>query len=399
VHDRAERAPTMARTSYGLMVLFGLSVGLPGPAAPSLQDAYGLSYAGAALHLTMFSAGSGVASALDSRLSRRFARAPLLRAALVGIAAGAITSGFAPTAAVSIMGIAIMGFCGTITVNIAHGVLGSEHQQDRGTALVNAHLFAAVGLALAAMAVAAARGLGVWRLAFIAPVVLVAAILVRRIPGRLPQREPDRDGPSSAGAAVPTAVWIGGVVLGLSVAVEWAVTFWAASFLRDPLGLSDTFADATTIAVLTALVAGRWLLSLMTRRWRSYRLLRGAFLVTFAASLPYLLGARLAAPLDVVVPIAALAVLCMTVTTLFPLSLAVTMDATDASGTRQQQASAVAMALGAIGAIATPYLLGAIGDATTLTTALTVLPAASVIGMAGVAAQHRTAVRVATTTP
>jgi fucose permease len=100
-----------------------------------------------------------------------------------------------------------------------------------------------------------------------------------------------------------------------------------------------------------------------------------------------------------VVPIAALAVLCMTVTTLFPLSLAVTMDATDASGTRQQQASAVAMALGAIGAIATPYLLGAIGDATTLTTALTVLPAASVIGMAGVAAQHRTAVRVATTTP
>jgi fucose permease len=393
VHERATRAPSMARTSYSLMVVFGLSVGLPGPATPSLQEAYGLSYAGAALHLTMFSAGSGVASALDSRLSRRFGRRPLVRAALVGVAVGAMISGLAPTAAMSVAGITVMGFCGTIAVNIAHGVLGSEHLEDRGTALVNAHLFAAVGLVLAAVSVATARGLGAWRLAFAVPVVLVAAILVRRMPARLPPRAPEQDGATSARTAIPAAVWIGGIVLALSVAVEWAVTFWAASFLRDPLGLSDALADGATVAVLAALVVGRWLLSRMTRRWQAGTLLRWAFLVTIAASAPYLLGARLQAPLDVVVPIAALTVLCMTVTMLFPLSLAVAMDATDASDARQQQASAVAMALGAVGAIATPYLLGAIGDATTLTTALTVLPSASVVALLGIAAQHRAARR------
>lgn len=374
-----------------MLLVFGLSVGLPGPAVPSLQDAYGLSYAGAALHLTLFSAGSAVGSAFDDRLDRRFHRTTLLRASLAAVAIGAALCALAPTAAVSLAGITAMGVGGTIAINIAHGVLGSERADGRGTVLANAHLFAAIGLASAAVAVAAARAVGQWRLAFALPVVGVVVILLTRQPQRLPAN-------AAASAETPvqptptsTAVRIGGMVLALSVAVEWAVTFWAASFLRDPIGLTPTFADAMTIGVLAGLVLGRSLLGRLIRRRAAVVLLRAAFVVTIAMSVPYLVGPRLPDPFGVVVPVVALVLLCLTVTMLFPLALAVTLTAAGGSATEQQRASATALGMGAAGAVVTPYLLGATADATTLTTALVVLPAGALLALLAIAAMHRTA--------
>lgn len=375
--------------SYSMLLVFGLAVGLPGPAVPSLQDAYGLSYAGAALHLTLFSVGSAIGSALDDRLDRRFPRTTLLRASLTAVGSGAALCGIAPTAAVSLAGITVMGTGGTIAINIAHGVLGSEHADGRGTVLANAHLFAALGLVSAAVAVAGARAVGQWRLAFAVPVVVVAVILLTRQPQRLPARS---TAPAETPAPPPptsTAVRIGGIVLALSVAVEWAVTFWAASFLRDPIGLTPAFADTITIGVLAALVLGRWLLGRLTRRRAADLLLRAAFMVTIATSVPYLVGPRLPDPFGIIVPVVALVVLCLTVTMLFPLALAVTLTAAGGSATEQQHASATALGMGAAGAVITPYLLGAVADATTLNTALVVLPAGALFALLGIAAMHR----------
>lgn len=393
--EPATPAPTSARqimwASYSMLLVFGLSVGLPGPAVPSLQDAFGLSYAGAALHLTLFSVGSAVGSALDNRLGRRLHRTTLLRASLIAVAIGAALCGLAPTVAVSLIGITIMGFGGTIAINIAHGVLGSEHTDGRGTVLANAHLFAALGLASAAVVVAGARAVGQWRLAFAVPVVVVAVILLTRQPQRLPAHTDTA--PETPVVRIPTstAVRIGGMVLALSVAVEWAVTFWAASFLRDPVGLAPAVADGITIGVLASLVLGRWLLGRLTRRRAASLLLRSAFAITIAMSVPYLVGPRLPDPAGIIVPVAALVVLCLTVTMLFPLALAVTLTAAGGSATEQQHASATALGMGAAGAVITPYVLGATADATTLTTALVVLPAGAVIALLAIAAMHRTA--------
>ena len=385
------RTPASARqimwASYSLLGIFGLSVGLPGPAVPSLQDAYGLSYSGAALHLTLFSVGSAIGSALDDRLDRRFHRTTLLRASLVAVGGGAAMCGIAPTAVVSLAGITVMGVGGTIAINIAHGVLGSEHADGRGTVLANAHLFAALGLAAAAVVVAGARAVGQWRLAFAVPVAVVAVILLTRQPERLPVHASAVSAPAPA-SPPSTVVRIGGIVLALSVAVEWAVTFWAASFLRDPVGLAPAFADAVTIAVLAMLVVGRWLLGRLTRARGAGVLLRTAFIVTIAMSVPYLAGSRLPEPLSVIVPVAALVVLCLTVAMLFPLALAVTLTAAGGSAAEQQHASATALGMGAAGAVITPYLLGATADATTLTTALVILPIGAVLALLGMAAMH-----------
>jgi hypothetical protein len=48
--------------------------------------------------------------------------------------------------------------------------------------------------------------------------------------------------------------------------------------------------------------------------------------------------------------------------------------------------------MGAAGAVMTPYLLGATADATTLTTALVVLPVGAMLALLGIAAMQRVAV-------
>ena len=393
--DHASTASSSRRqmtwACYGLLFVFGLSVGMPGPAAPSMQAAYGLSYAGAALHLTLFSAGSAVGSLVDDRLGRRFARATVLRGALVGVMAGTTVTGLAPNAAGSLAGITVVGFCATIAMNIAHGVIGSEYGDARDTILVNAHLAAAVGLVSAAVALAAARAVGQWRLAFAVPIVVVVMALMRGLPMVLPPRAPNRIAMARTTSALPVAIRIGGAVLALAVAVEWAVTFWAASYLREPVGLPSGYADAVTVLVLATLVAGRWGLRRLTRGNGAAGLLRAALVATVAVSVPYLAGTRLPEPFDVGVPILALVMLCLLVTALFPLTLNVTLAVTGPSAAEQQRASATALSIGAIGAIVTPYLLGAIADASTLTVALIALPVGSALALVGLTAMRGTA--------
>lgn len=388
-HDGRTSATRSTRASYALLYVFGLCVGLPGPAVPSLQGEYGLSYAGAALHLTLFSAGSALGSMIDDRLGRRISRAVLVHAALLGTFGGAALCGVAPTAAVSLVGITLMGFCATIAMNVAHGVIGAEHGDHRGTFLVTAHLCAAGGLVSAAAVVGGARALGEWRLAFVAPVTVIAVLLARRLPLRLPTRRPGLEGTAGRRAPAPPAVRIGGLVLALAVTVEWAVMFWAASFLRDPVGLPPGYADLATIGVLTTMVVGRWGLTRLTRRYGAVALLRLAFVITIAASLPYLSGPRLPGLAGVVVPIIALVVLCLLVTTLFPLGLTATLATAGPSAAEQQQASAVALSISAVLTIAGPYLLGAAADATTLTKAMLVLPAGAALALAGIVWMQR----------
>lgn len=274
-------------------------------------------------------------------------------------------------------------------MNIAHGVIGAAYGDERSTVLAYGHLLAAVGLVLAAIAVAAARSVDQWRLAFVAPIAAIALILLWNLPGRLPTRAREATTDRVTYAAVPAAVWIGGVVLALSVGVEWAVTFWAASFLRDPVGLRPAYADATTVAVLAALVIGRWVLGRLTVRYAANRLLRVALVVVGAAAVPYLLGARLEDPYGAIVAVAGLGTLCLTITMLFPLALVATMGAVGGSAAEQQRASAAALLIGALGAVVTPYLLGAVADATTLTTALLMIPVGSALAMVSLALMHR----------
>lgn len=188
-------------------------------------------------------------------------------------------------------------------------------------------------------------------------------------------------------------------MLALAVTVEWAVMFWAASFLRDPVGLAPGYADIATVGVLATMVIGRWGLSRLTRRYGTVTLLRLAFVVTVVVSLPYLSGPQLPGISGLVVPIAALVMLCLLVTTLFPLGLTATLATAGPSAADQQQASAVALGIGAALTIGGPYLLGAAADATSLTTALLVLPTGAMLALAGIGWMQRQATQPAHAPP
>ena len=185
----------VSRAAFGLLLAYGIALGLPGPAVPSLQAAFDLDHRGAALHLTLFSLGALGGSAAAGRLGRTVTRRVLVRGALLGLALGGALVAVAPAAPVSLLGTATMGLFGIVAVNVGQGVLGERHGARSAAALSDGHVVSALGLAAAALAVAVARAVdagGGWRIAFLAPAVAIVALLLARQPDRLPHREPDR---------------------------------------------------------------------------------------------------------------------------------------------------------------------------------------------------------------
>ena len=390
--DREDRA------AFGLLLAYGLGLGLPGPAAPSLQSAFGLGYTGAALHLTLFSVGAWVGSALAGRLGGAVPRRRLAYGALSGLAAGGVAVAGAPAVQVSLAGAALMGVFGVVAVNVGQGAIGERHGAGSAAILSAGHVVSAVGLVAAALVVAGARASGLpggWRLAFLAPLAAVGVLALTRQPDHLPPRAPGRGRRAGSGTAThrPSAAQqLGAAVVGLSVAVEWAVTFWAAAYLRDVVGLPARTADLATVLAFGGLVLGRVAVARLARARPARQLLRTTLVVVLVASVPFLAGPPIGGPVGSIAAVGALAVLCLAVAALFPLALALTMAlADDGVAGSQERASASALGAGAVTGAAVPFGLGAVADATSLGVALLAVPAGALLAVLLMVAAQRSA--------
>ena len=383
----------VTRSAYGLLLVYGLALGLPGPAVPALRATFDLSYAGAALHLTLFSVGALTGSAAAGRLGGFVDRHRLVRLSLVGLGLGGAVAAAAPAAAVSLAATGVMGLFGVVAVNVGQGVLGERHGEGSAAALSTGHVISALGLVGAALALAVARLAGPdgWRVGFLVPAVVVGLLLLLRQPQVLPARAPRPGKADRHDRELPAATWIAAGVTGLGVGVEWAVTFWAAAYLQDEVGLQAGLAGAGTVVVLGGLVTGRLLVARLARDRPPHTLLLAALGVVLAASVPYLLGPGLAGGLRAITSTVALIVLCLAVAWLFPLALALTMTSAPGAGEgAQERASALALGAGAVVGICVPYALGALADMTSLRVALTAVPVGAVLAGVGVVTAWRT---------
>src|SRR5262249_8221485 len=129
-----------------------------------------------------------------------------------------------------------------------------------------------------------------WRFAFVAggALVVLAAAGVGLVD--VPPPVPARD---AAGPLVrrlePTLVIVFAIV-----ALEFALSFWLASYLNDSVGLGRGSAVAMVSGLYAANLVGRLLASRLARRFGTRALLAGALAVA-AAGLPFLLAAQGAA--------------------------------------------------------------------------------------------------------
>jgi fucose permease len=158
----------------------------------------------------------------------------------------------------------------------------------------------------------------------------------------------------------------------MAIAIEFCILLWAPEFLQQVVGLSATSAAAAAAVFGLAMLTGRAAGGSLLRVIAAQRLFPLALLVT---SLGFLIYWGLPRP---PVAIVGLFVLGLGVALLYPLTLALAMEA---AGTRADTASARAALAGTLGILVTPALLGGLADKVGLSLAHLIVPGLVVVAL------------------
>jgi fucose permease len=165
------------------------------------------------------------------------------------------------------------------------------------------------------------------------------------------------------------------------VSTEGSIVFWGASFIDDEVGVSTRTAVACMSVFFAAGVAGRVLMSLLSRRFGAGRLLAGALALAIGA-FPLL---WLATGLPMAV--AGLFLTGLGVGAFWPLTVSIAVSAHPQTSTL---ISARTVMTGASAGIVAPLILGQLGDSAGLTAAFGLVPVALAIAVAALLAFRRT---------
>jgi fucose permease len=169
-----------------------------------------------------------------------------------------------------------------------------------------------------------------------------------------------------------------------TTAAEWCVTAWGATFVDDATGVSTDTAVTLMAGYFGGVVAGRAVVSRLTRRYDP-ALLLGAALVVSAAGFAVLWPATTAAQ-----ALIGLTLLGVGLGNLFPLAVSVAIAlAPDRAG----HASGRAVTMTSLAVLVAPLTVGALADATSLHAALGVVPVMLALAAAGLGFVYRARVR------
>ena len=351
---------------YAALCAFGALQTVPSLATPALQDEFGYGYGLSSAHLSVFAAGSVVAGVVGARLTRRVGRTPVLMAGLLGFAAGAalLTAGRAPWATLGACLLA--GGLGTLVLVAVQAGLADHHGEQRTVAFAESNALASVGTTIGPLVVgglAVATGSWRWGVLLLAATAVVVAVLARGAGVPEPSDEPA----GAEDSRLPTAARAGIGLVFLGVVLEWSVSFWGATYLRDVVGLDrDTAVTAMALffgAMLTGRVAG----ALLTRRRPPEQLLVVAF-GTVAAGLG-VAAVTTSAP----AVLAALVLLGLGISVVFPLGISL---AVAAAPSQAATVSGRCVTAGSLAVLLGPLVVGRLADVVGLRPALLVLPVA-----------------------
>jgi MFS family permease len=371
------RRDRLTWVAYALLAWFAYLQAAPGLVIAHLRAELGLSYSTGGLHVAAFAAGSLVAGLFSARLERSLGRRALFwsATALMGAAAIGLTAG--RIAEVTVGSLLVMGVGGGLLLATIQAALADHHGERRAVALAEANVAASVAYVVLVGALALAAALHAsWRVAVLASLVLplIAWWGNRRLAMDAPQ--PAR----VAHGRLPAVFWIASAMLFCATAAEWCIAAWGATFVQDATGVSTDTAISMMAGYYGGVVAGRTLGSRLARRHDPARLLALALAVT-AAGFAILWPAT--APAQA---LAGLALLGIGLGNLFPMGLSVTVAL--APG-RAVLASGRAVATTAFAVLLAPLAVGTLADATSLTTALGIVPVLLVLAAASLTLVRR----------
>ena len=350
--------------AYSALTCFAFWNYAYGPALALLRSELEFSYTLLGVYTAAWSAGPVLTGVVFARTARRQSREALVwgSASLASFGAGVflLGSGLPST----LVGAGILGFGGTMLLTVLQAVLSDRHGERRGQALTEANIGAAAcavfaPLALSALAVTAVG----WRGALALPGLGLAVLYLRYRRQMLPQR-PGRDSRLRRGR-LPVACWLFAGLAAGSMGVEFCLVYFGAEQLQGT-GLSTTAAVTAMSSQYVGLLIGRIGGALATRSpgrtvpllYLSLAATTGGFLLFWLSAVPAIavLGLLLAG---------------LGIANLYPLSLALSLDA--APG-QEDQANSRSQLLGGLTVMGAPYLLGNLADHLGLSAAFAIEP-------------------------
>jgi MFS family permease len=323
-----------------------------GPAVTLLRDELRFSYTLLGLYSVLWSLGSAVAGAGFAWAARHLARGLLLWGSVLAlvISAGLFTLGGGVP--VTLLAAAAFGLAGTTLLAVLQAILSDRHGSRRDQALTEANISAGASAVFAPLILGAlAASVVGWRATFALPAVALAVLYLRYRRRALPASS--RQHETTGGGGLPPACWLFAVLTAVSAAIESCLVYFGPQLLIGT-GLSATAAGTALSGNFLGILVGRVIGARLTRRpGRSIALIYASLAITGASFALFWLTDRPA------VAIIGLFLCGVGIANLYPLALALTLEA---AGGREDRANARSqLILGLIGA-ASPYLLGSLAD-------------------------------------
>ncbi len=372
--------------TYGQLGVYGWFLYGFGPALTLLRDEQGFTRTVAGLHGTALAVGALLSALTVAALVSRFGRVTMIWVGLVIVCLGILLFTSLTALPATLGGAFLCSFGGSYIVTCTATVLAALHGPSGPAAITEANAVAAGVGAVSPLAVGLAFALGSWRPALLVllPVVGVLAFLSRSVP--LPADRGPRRG-DGAGTRLSRHFWVTWLVVTAGIAVEFCLTLWAADMLAQRTTLSAAGASAAVTALVAGMCVGRVVGGRLALRLPVDRLLYGAIVLNaFGFALFWL-------STDAALAVLGLLGCGLGIALYFPLGLSRAIAASDGQPDR---ASARVGIGAAVASGAGPFFLGALADATTIHTAMLVVPGLLVVAAVGIRlAPARTAVPAA----
>jgi predicted MFS family arabinose efflux permease len=370
--------------TYGQLGVYGWFLYGFGPALTLLRDEEGFSRTVAGLHGTALAVGALVGALTVAGLVGRVGRVAAIWVGLAVLCVGILVLTSLTALPATLGGAFLCSFGGSYVVTCTSTVLAAVHGPRGPAAITEANAVAAGVGAVSPLAVGIAVALGSWRAALLVllPVVAVLAVLSRSVPVPA-DRGPRRGDPPGRGFG--RHYWVSWAVVTAGIGVEFCLALWAADHLRQRTSLTAAEATAAVTAFVGGMCIGRVVGGRLALRFAVDRLLYCALALNAAGFLLFWLSA------DPVAAVTGLLGCGLGVALYFPLGLSRVIAA---SGGQPDRAMARVGIGAALASGAGPFGLGALADATSIHTAMLVVPGLLVVAAIGIRlAPARTTVR------
>ncbi len=357
-------SPTLL--SYGALGAYAFCLYAFGPALALLRAQLHFSYTMLSVNTSLWAGGAALVGVSFAGASRRFGRRRVLWCSVLATAVGTALFATAQTLAMVLISAAMLGFAGTMVQTATQAILSDRHGPRRDRALVESNIGAGIAavLAPAALGLFSATALG-WRSAMALPVLVLAALYLRFRQQDLPRPAGSTSTRTTRGR-LPRACRRYAWLVAVGIAAEFCVVYFGAELLTHNTGLSTSHAATAMSLFYLGILIGRIAGSALTRSvGRTVSLLWASLGFTVVGILAFWLSGQ------VDIALLGLFVNGVGVANLFPLSLALSLDA---AANHSDAANARSQLLGGLMVVAAPFALGVLADRFGLSTAFAIDP-------------------------